>query len=154
MSNAEFRNAIEMLSQSVANKKNQRAPVSVNANFGSAAAKSWKKREKKLSFLGEGLARRACQRPPKGVLKFPLWRAAPSRAPARPFWTSRAGAPRLAERQGRQSQGKCSLVLLSSLSCGLAFQLAYSYIQCTDASWPAFYDDADTGTQGQHPARR
>ncbi|KAH0637918.1 hypothetical protein KY289_037833 [Solanum tuberosum] len=50
-----------------------------------------------------------------------------------------------------QSQGKCSLVLLSSLSCGLAFQLAYLYIQCNDASWPASYDDVDTGTQDQHP---
>jgi len=53
-----------------------------------------------------------------------------------------------------QSQGKCSLVLFSSLSCGLAFQLAYSYIQCTDASWPASYDDADTGTPDQHPVCR
>ncbi len=53
-----------------------------------------------------------------------------------------------------QSQGKCSFVLFSSLSCGLAFQLAYSYIPCTDASWPASYYDADTGTQDQHPARR
>ncbi|WMV09449.1 hypothetical protein MTR67_002834 [Solanum verrucosum] len=35
-----------------------------------------------------------------------------------------------------------------------AFQLTYSYIQCTDASWPASYDDADAGTQDQHPARR
>ncbi|WMV30574.1 hypothetical protein MTR67_023959 [Solanum verrucosum] len=43
------------------------------------------------------------------------------------------------------SQGKSSFVLLSSLSCGLAFQLAYSYIQCTDTSWPASYDDADAG---------
>uniref|UniRef100_M1DB71 Late blight resistance protein n=1 Tax=Solanum tuberosum TaxID=4113 RepID=M1DB71_SOLTU len=34
------------------------------------------------------------------------------------------------------------------------FQLAYSYIQCTDASWPASYDDADTGTPDQHPVRR
>ncbi|WMV10042.1 hypothetical protein MTR67_003427, partial [Solanum verrucosum] len=44
------------------------------------------------------------------------------------------------------SQGKSSFVLLPSLSCGLAFQLAYLYIQCTDASWPASYDDADAGT--------
>ncbi|WMV24025.1 hypothetical protein MTR67_017414 [Solanum verrucosum] len=35
-----------------------------------------------------------------------------------------------------------------------AFQLAYSYIQCTDASWPASYDNADIGTPDQHPARR
>ncbi|WMV31344.1 hypothetical protein MTR67_024729, partial [Solanum verrucosum] len=53
-----------------------------------------------------------------------------------------------------QSQGKSSFVLFSSLSCGLAFQLAYSYIQCTDASWPTSYYDADTGTQGQHLVRR
>ncbi|WMV15548.1 hypothetical protein MTR67_008933 [Solanum verrucosum] len=34
------------------------------------------------------------------------------------------------------------------------FQLAYSYIPCTDASWPASFDDADSGTPDQHPARR
>ncbi|WMV38147.1 hypothetical protein MTR67_031532 [Solanum verrucosum] len=28
------------------------------------------------------------------------------------------------------------------------FQLAYSYIPCTDASWPASFDDADSGVQG------
>ncbi|WMV07722.1 hypothetical protein MTR67_001107 [Solanum verrucosum] len=33
-------------------------------------------------------------------------------------------------------------------------QLAYSYILCTDASWPASYYDADAGTQDQDPARR
>ncbi|WMV23143.1 hypothetical protein MTR67_016528 [Solanum verrucosum] len=36
-----------------------------------------------------------------------------------------------------KSQGKSSFVLFSSLSCGLAFQLAYSYIQCIDVNWPA-----------------
>ncbi|WMV49183.1 hypothetical protein MTR67_042568, partial [Solanum verrucosum] len=53
-----------------------------------------------------------------------------------------------------QSQGKSSFLLFSSLSCGLAFQLAYSYIPCTDASWPTSYYDADLGTQDQHPVRR
>ncbi|WMV51073.1 hypothetical protein MTR67_044458 [Solanum verrucosum] len=37
----------------------------------------------------------------------------------------------------------------SSLCC-LVFQLAYSYIPCTDASWPASFDDADSGTPDQH----
>ncbi|WMV48063.1 hypothetical protein MTR67_041448 [Solanum verrucosum] len=32
-----------------------------------------------------------------------------------------------------------------------AFQLGYSYIQCTDASWPASYDDANTGCCGVCP---
>ncbi|WMV58324.1 hypothetical protein MTR67_051709, partial [Solanum verrucosum] len=53
-----------------------------------------------------------------------------------------------------QSQGKSSFVLFPSLNCGLAFQLAYLYIQCTDASWPASYDDGDTGIQGQHSVHR
>ncbi|WMV37583.1 hypothetical protein MTR67_030968, partial [Solanum verrucosum] len=49
-----------------------------------------------------------------------------------------------------RKHGKSSFGLLSNLSCGLAFHLAYSYIRCTDVSWPASYYDADTGTQGQH----
>uniref|UniRef100_M1DLA3 Late blight resistance protein n=1 Tax=Solanum tuberosum TaxID=4113 RepID=M1DLA3_SOLTU len=34
------------------------------------------------------------------------------------------------------------------VKCGKS--LAYSYIPCTDASWPASYDDADTGTPDQN----
>ncbi|WMV38204.1 hypothetical protein MTR67_031589 [Solanum verrucosum] len=46
------------------------------------------------------------------------------------------------------------LRFLSSLYLVLAFQLAYLYIQCTDASWPASSYDADVGNQDQHPAPR
>ncbi|WMV10189.1 hypothetical protein MTR67_003574, partial [Solanum verrucosum] len=53
-----------------------------------------------------------------------------------------------------QSQGKFSFVSLSSLSCCLAVQLTYSFIPCTDVSWPASFYDADAGNQDQHPARR
>ncbi|WMV07986.1 hypothetical protein MTR67_001371 [Solanum verrucosum] len=35
-----------------------------------------------------------------------------------------------------------------------AFQLAYSYIQSTNAICLASYDDVDTSTPDQHPARR
>uniref|UniRef100_M1DHK3 Gag-pol polyprotein n=1 Tax=Solanum tuberosum TaxID=4113 RepID=M1DHK3_SOLTU len=36
----------------------------------------------------------------------------------------------------------------------LAFQLAYSYIKCIDASWPTSSYDADTATQIIMPPRR
>ena len=53
-----------------------------------------------------------------------------------------------------KSQGKCFFQIPFQAYVVLAFQLAYSYIQCTDASWPASYDDADTGTPDQPLARR
>uniref|UniRef100_M1DFT8 Ubiquitin-like protease family profile domain-containing protein n=1 Tax=Solanum tuberosum TaxID=4113 RepID=M1DFT8_SOLTU len=44
--------------------------------------------------------------------------------------------------------------ILFKLKLCLAFQFAYSYIQCTDASWPASSHDADKGNQDQHLAPR
>ena len=38
---------------------------------------------------------------------------------------------------------------LSSLYLS-AFQLAYSYIQCTDARWPTLYYNAYAGYKDQH----
>ncbi|WMV49536.1 hypothetical protein MTR67_042921 [Solanum verrucosum] len=42
----------------------------------------------------------------------------------------------------------------SKVNATIKAKLAYSYIPCTDASWPASFDDADSGTPDQHPARR
>ena len=33
----------------------------------------------------------------------------------------------------------------------LAFQLACSYIPCTDVSWPALYYDSNAGNEDLHP---
>ena len=52
-----------------------------------------------------------------------------------------------------QGQGKY-ILFSSSLSCCFAFQLAYSYIQCTNVSWSASSYDADTGNKDQHPVHR
>ncbi|WMV34476.1 hypothetical protein MTR67_027861 [Solanum verrucosum] len=47
-----------------------------------------------------------------------------------------------------------SFQILFKLKLCLAFQLAYSYIQCTDVNWPASSYDTDAGNQDQHPAHR
>uniref|UniRef100_M1DR28 Uncharacterized protein n=1 Tax=Solanum tuberosum TaxID=4113 RepID=M1DR28_SOLTU len=56
------------------------------------------------------------------------------------------------EKQGNRQVRQVQLVdfvegdpyrILFKLKLCLAFQLAYSYIQCTNASWPASYYDAD-----------
>ncbi|WMV28767.1 hypothetical protein MTR67_022152 [Solanum verrucosum] len=127
-----------------------------------------KMKEKSQVFGEKGWGVALASVPQLGLLKFLVWRSAPCRAPRTPsfpilFTLSHACSLVLylcflvvsnTQRYVEQSPGKSSFVLFSSLNCGLAFQLAYSYIQCTDASWSASYDDADIGTQGQHPARR
>ena len=44
-----------------------------------------------------------------------------------------------------KSQGKCFFQILVQAYVVLALQLAYLYIQCTDASWPVSSYDADIG---------